>query len=66
MDWKQIIIDFMEEKMNNNLFKKLNEQMEINSVKNKPVTETEIKKVEENLIFKNFINDLKNKNSFTE
>lgn len=52
--------------MNNNLFKKLNEQMEINSVKNKSVTETEIKKVEENLIFKNFINDLKNKNSFTE
>ena len=56
----------MEEKMNNNLFKKLNEQMEINSIKNKPVTESEIKKVEENLIFKNFINDLKNKNSFTE
>lgn len=48
--------------LNKKLFKKLNEQMELNSILNEEITDEEIAEVEKNVIFgeanKNRINDL--------
>ena len=45
--------------MNNNLFKKLNEQMEINSVKSAPILESEVKEAETRVIFNDYIKELR-------
>ena len=48
--------------MNSKLFKKLNEKMKLNSVKNQPVTEDERKAVETKVVFEDYntklVNDL--------
>lgn len=49
----------MGEKMNNNLFKKLNEQMEINSIKSAPMLESEVKEAETRVIFNDYIKELR-------
>lgn len=43
--------------MNSKLFKKLNEQVEINSIKRAPITEEEKAEIEKNLIFEDFVNE---------
>jgi len=45
--------------MNSKLFKKLNEKMELNSIKNQIVTEEERKEVEKQVVFENSIDNLR-------
>lgn len=49
---------------NSKLFKKLNEQMEINAVKEAPISETEINNIERKVIFENAVNETVEKVEF--
>lgn len=42
------------------LFKKLNEQIELNSVKNRPISESEKESVEKKIIFESFVSNITN------
>lgn len=51
---------------NNKLFKKLNERMGVNSVKNSPITESEKKEIEKKLIFKESVKEVTNLVNFNK
>lgn len=50
-------MNIWEETMNSKLFKKLNEQVEINAVKNVELTEEAKKEIESKVIFEDFVKE---------